>query len=169
MGNDTLDRFQLLEANELQLPHKCTVCGGFSGRKFIDFGAWVEFYGVIYICDQCLTGAARVVGCVPSSLYNTVEKQLAKTTKVISQLTEENGRLRSAVDSFRTIANPVIDTGSKFSLVDTNTNESLVNQTATATESRPVEQTNERGSSFVRVDDSNSTANTTLSELGLDI
>src|SRR5437762_1207005 len=159
MGSSTVDRFQLLEANQLELPHKCNVCGGFSGRKFVDFGAWVEFYGVVYICDQCFVGAAKVVGCVPAALYGSIEKKLDESSKVISQLIEENRRLRDAVDSLRIISNPIATSDSNSDLLTEFEGNTEPSRGSIAEgETGSTEQINERGSTLVRVDDNNSTA-----------
>lgn len=39
------------------LPHKCASCGcstNHDGRKYLDFGISIDFYGVLYICSQCI-------------------------------------------------------------------------------------------------------------------
>lgn len=37
------------------LPGKCSICGGmkYDGRKWIDFGLSIDWYGVVYLCTFC--------------------------------------------------------------------------------------------------------------------
>jgi len=99
----TVDRFQLIEQSQLQIPHKCSTCGGYSNRKFIDFGLYVEFYGNVYICDGCFLGAAKVVDCVPIANYDSAIQQIQEMQKVIAELITDNKGLRNAVDTLRRI------------------------------------------------------------------
>lgn len=102
----SVDRFQLLEVSQLLFPHKCSVCGGFSNRKFVDFGLDVEYHGKVYICEHCFVGAAKVVDCVPVEKYNQILQQNEELQAVIQQLIIENKGLRDAVDGFRIISSP---------------------------------------------------------------
>jgi hypothetical protein len=106
VNNTTVDRFQLLEHNNLVFPHKCAICGGFSdaeGRKFVDLGLEVDFFGRIYICTVCFPNAAKLVGYIPVEEFNKVKKFSFELTDVVKSLTNENRVLRDAVDSFRAI------------------------------------------------------------------
>jgi hypothetical protein len=106
MNNTTVDRFQLLEHNNLVFPHKCAICGGFSdaeGRKFVDLGLEIDFFGRIYICTICFPSAAELVGYIPVEEFDKVRKFGFELTDVVKSLTNENRVLRDAVDSFRAI------------------------------------------------------------------
>jgi hypothetical protein len=107
--NTTVSRFQIVEANQLQLPHRCATCGAFSsdgGRKYVTFDLWVEFYGNVYICTYCFLGAAGELGCVPVAKYNEAMLQRDEFKSVVTTLIEENRGLRDAVDSLRTLDRP---------------------------------------------------------------
>lgn len=57
-------RFQLLD-RPLIAPGKCAVCGT-TERAVVDFGAYVDWFGAIYLCVSCLTEAAATIGMVSS-------------------------------------------------------------------------------------------------------
>lgn len=59
----SVGRFQVLEHNQLIAPGKCAGCGGFTGRRFIDFGLELDYYGVVYLClETCFTEVANQIG-----------------------------------------------------------------------------------------------------------
>lgn len=55
-------RFQLVE-RPLIAPGKCAVCGT-TERAVVDFGAYVDWFGAIYLCVSCLAEAAATIGMV---------------------------------------------------------------------------------------------------------
>lgn len=50
---------------------KCANCGGFKedGRRYVDFGLFVDWYGVVFLCSICIKELATQLG-----LLNTEEK-----------------------------------------------------------------------------------------------
>jgi hypothetical protein len=56
-------------------PSKCVVCGSGpeAGRKFIDFGQQLEFYGAIYYCSDCMREVAMCVGFYPVAEFEKLE------------------------------------------------------------------------------------------------
>lgn len=178
MTNTSVGRFQLLDKNQLQLPHKCSVCGGTGlseERKFVDFDLWVEFYGVVYICDQCFRGAAEVVNCIPKSVYNMIKQQLTESQEVIKQLIRENGDLRNAVDAFRNLSGTNIGSGIKYWSPDMATEKAIDDDSTGIAEGEEgsVQQTDEQGPPLIHSNDSDAKPirlpADTFSELGLNI
>lgn len=53
-------RFKILE-RPASAPGKCAVCGSVE-RPVLDFGFDLDFYGVVYICVDCLREGASVAG-----------------------------------------------------------------------------------------------------------
>ncbi|SRR6266498_425763 len=169
---NSVDRFQILEANQLMFPHKCSVCGGFSDksgnkeRKFIDFGLDIEFYGKVYICTECFSSATSIVDCVPVEKYNSLEQQFKELSNVVSQLIEENGMLRSAVDTFRIISNN--EPGPNIVTISAIEDEERSDKGTAEGKKGFVKQTDERGSEDLH-SNVNAEPASTFSSLGLDI
>ena len=60
-------RFQLVP-RPLVAPGKCAVCGT-TERAVVDFGAYVDWFGAIYLCVSCLAEAAATIGMVSGDEY----------------------------------------------------------------------------------------------------
>lgn len=58
-------RFQLVD-RPLVAPGKCAVCGT-TERAVVDFGAYVDWFGAIYLCVSCLAEAAATIGMVSAN------------------------------------------------------------------------------------------------------
>jgi hypothetical protein len=113
MTNTTMDRFQILSISELTYPHKCATCGSFSGdnnKRYVDFGCFVEFYGTVYICTECFTGAIGQLDLIPTVQYEAALTQITELKAVVTTLIAENRTLRDAVDSLRNLNHPHPDT-----------------------------------------------------------
>lgn len=175
----TLDRFQLLEFSQLQGPHRCAVCGSFSGdggKKFIDFGLYVDFYGTVYICTGCFIGASSVVGYASQAKYSEALTQITEYQAVVASLIDENRSLRNAMDSLRTLDRPNPDTYSTPNPSEQEVKRqpdlyieatAELNKGITERESRSSESADVGGSKDVRSDDSQFTDSITA--LGLNI
>src|SRR3954466_860008 len=68
-----MSRYRILDVPDVA-PAKCANCGSSKndGRKYVDFGLQVDWYGVVYFCGLCLADIARDMG-----LFKQVEKALA--------------------------------------------------------------------------------------------
>lgn len=100
----SLSRFRILSYNELQYPHKCGTCGSFSGdngKRYVDFGCWVEYYGTVYICTECFLGATTELNVVPMSRFKSIEQNNAELQVVVQTLISENRALRDGIDHIR--------------------------------------------------------------------
>lgn len=59
------------------MPSHCAVCytQAKGNQDFIDFGASLDFYGAILICDLCIVNAALLVGYIPVAKFELAENQ----------------------------------------------------------------------------------------------
>lgn len=85
-------KFQLLDV-PLMSPGKCSNCGASKpdGRKYLDFGLTLEYYGVVYICTICLLEAARLV--FKDSDFTPVAESV-KTLEYYNTIIEELERIQ---------------------------------------------------------------------------
>lgn len=83
------------------LPSKCAVCGspGGDGRKFIDFGFDLDFYGTIYFCTNCLGECANTQGYATPDQYNYALSQNEELEFKLSQMEAENAIFRNSLNS----------------------------------------------------------------------
>lgn len=174
MTNTTIDRFQVLSHNELTYPHKCAICGSFSGdndKRFVDFGLFVEFYGQVYICTGCFSSAGKTIFPTVGEISDSAKAQIKELQAVITTLINENRILRDAVDDLRnSIANrpdsdsslvrvesgKVIEAGSDRRSEEpevSNTNTAGINTVGEEDKSGSPEQTHVEGSTHVREND----------------
>ena len=72
-----LSRFQLLQ-RPMVIPGHCAVCGT-PNRPVVDFGMTLEFYGAVYLCEVCLTEAARTIGMVTAEEFAKVKAGLSQS------------------------------------------------------------------------------------------
>lgn len=81
------------------LPGKCVICGsvGGDGRKFIDIGFELDFYGVIYFCEYCFSQTATGLGYIAPSLFKVIELENEELAYKVSLLEAENVKLRTAL------------------------------------------------------------------------
>lgn len=93
---DTLSqqRVKLLDY-PMAFPAKCAICGS-GTKKVVDFGLDIEFYGVVYFCEECVGTIAAVSGYA-----KPVEREypLAEVER------EEYERVRNILDSVCRILN----------------------------------------------------------------
>ena len=113
-------RIKLL-SNPDALPAKCAICGypGGDQRKFVDFGLDIDYYGVIYLCTDCMNEIAVGIGYLLPEVVTkiTAENELLKEALKVAQADQEIlYELRTHLGLFSgTIHGPVLDE----SLVDT--------------------------------------------------
>lgn len=84
--------------NPVALPGKCYYCGGVSKNHYIDTGIQIEFYGALYICNECFVTLADKMGYLNK---NDVKNLLDE----VSQLRDHNDLLLSTVDSLQDALN----------------------------------------------------------------
>lgn len=169
---NTVGRFQILEANQLQFPHRCATCGAFSsegGRRYITFDLWVEFYGTVYICTFCFLGAASEVGCVPEAKYNEAMTQRDEYKSVVDSLIKENRSLRDAMDSLRNLDRPDPDSYSypDISVPTIEPVAEIIDTKPAEREDRPIEQIDVGGREDIR--DNDSSLSDSFASIGLNL
>lgn len=83
-----LSRVQVLD-NPILAPGTCCLCGsaGGDGRKFIDFGKQLDWFGAVYFCSHCIAEVARSIGFIPVAAFD--------------QLYSENRDLQIAFDQLK--------------------------------------------------------------------
>lgn len=69
-----MSKYVILET-PMHQPGKCANCGSSKndGRKYIDFGTYVEWFGQLYLCGLCMRDAADTMG-----LFDTLKQELAE-------------------------------------------------------------------------------------------
>ncbi len=83
-------------------PAKCASCGSpysQDGRKYIDTHIHIDRYGRIYICTLCFDAIARELGYQSAETIHAQNDILIARAQKITELEDENARLRSALAS----------------------------------------------------------------------
>lgn len=90
-------RFQVLD-NPNALPGKCTLCGsvGGDGRKFVDFGMSLDYYGVVYFCTFCVTELAEAIGFISERRFNEIREAYNDLGRQYNSLLEEAREVENA-------------------------------------------------------------------------
>lgn len=92
------DKIQII-SNPTALPGTCVLCHGpGDGRKFLDFGLDIDFYGQVLFCDRCLTPVAEALNYVPFDEYKKCADILQEALDRGIALENDNNRLRSLLD-----------------------------------------------------------------------
>jgi hypothetical protein len=96
-------RVQVLDCAPVA-PGVCILCGIADGRKFVDFGKQVEWYGAVYFCSECIGEVARALGWVPVAEYNELLAEFKKLDAGTNILVREKEQIHNALATvFRTI------------------------------------------------------------------
>lgn len=91
-------KFKRVSSGELVLPGSCSSCGAIDVVEgFVDFGLSFEFYGVLYLCHNCVFEATQVFSNNP---YSKLEDQLVAAQEEIARLSANNQKLETLVDNF---------------------------------------------------------------------
>jgi hypothetical protein len=105
-------RFLFVEAPLQQLPHNCASCRRYDRPeperdghlKLLDFNVEIEFFGKIFICEDCLREIVNQLGWADEyqvKQYNGVKADLLEQVALLS---EENENLRNAVGNLSSVA-----------------------------------------------------------------
>lgn len=96
-------KFQFFTEPLQTLPHKCAGCSRYSSNdpdnplRFVSWNLDVEFYGVIYICVDCLRQMAERMGYMePKNVKSLIAKK-SQLIQDVSNLLNENMELRNAL------------------------------------------------------------------------
>lgn len=74
-----MSKYRIVDVPDLK-PSKCANCGSTKndGRKYIDFGLDIDWFGIVFICGMCLIDIAKNMG-------------------LFTRFIEENTRLRESI------------------------------------------------------------------------
>lgn len=81
-----MSKYKLLDAPHYK-PAKCANCGStkVDGRKYVDFGLEIAWYGIVYICTLCLDDIAKNIG-----LFDSYQATIEQLDKKINYLVNQN-------------------------------------------------------------------------------
>jgi hypothetical protein len=86
----------------IALPGKCSLCGASDnddGRKYVDIGFELDFYGVIYFCTHCFIQIADSIGYIAPEVNEVIYNDMARHANRVSELEAENVKLRVSLSS----------------------------------------------------------------------
>lgn len=93
-----------LESAPQALPGCCFKCSAGMGSRefFIDFEFSMDFYGAVYICNECLTEMAHTAGFITPVEAEAFKKQIAELETDKFQLEVRLQGLERGLDGLRT-------------------------------------------------------------------
>lgn len=103
-----MSKYRILDVPDVQ-PGKCANCGSSKndGRKYVDFGLHVDFYGAVYLCGWCLADIYKSLTSEDSkdTTPQVTEEQLLQVNQFFMKTLEEfkatYGQLESLVSNLR--------------------------------------------------------------------
>lgn len=108
--SDLNGRFRFIE-RPFPLPGKCAVCGNVQ-TPVVDFGATVDGYGAVLICQLCVQQAFSLlvkVGVVEVPQPVPVEDYLAVSETIHDGIKSALGDIRILLDAYNDLSNRVSD------------------------------------------------------------
>lgn len=143
-------KFSIVDS-PIALPGVCVVCGsaggiGGDGRKFIDFGYSLDFYGQFYFCTHCFTEPLNALSWANPEQTESLLKQVNSQAETISRLEAENVVLRGTLDQLKLLGVNVSDTVTSVPIVSHSPETIELEGSA---DTKPVEQSNKSGLSDV--------------------
>jgi len=94
------DYLEMLQMSKYQIsdvpmykPGKCANCGSSKGdgRKYVDFGLEIDWYGTLFLCGLCLTDVAETMGLFDK--YKEEIEKVKQSSFSIDVLREQGGHL----------------------------------------------------------------------------
>lgn len=83
-------------------PAKCIICSGTGlrdGRKFVDFGFNIDYYGALYFCQPCYADGIEKLGFFSPDQFNALHEKCTKILASYIVLEEDNAQYRNILDS----------------------------------------------------------------------
>lgn len=79
-----MSKYRVIDVPDVS-PGKCANCGASKndGRRYIDFGLHVDWYGAVFLCTSCLTDAA-----IHAGLFEEMEKRLQESVDAQNKIEE---------------------------------------------------------------------------------
>ena len=139
-----MSKYRILDMPNSQ-PGKCANCGAskVDGRKYIDFGLEVEWYGTVHICSLCLIDIAGAAGLfeelenkllqieLANSAYEELRDQGVELHGTVVQTFKEFEEYYARLHSLRVADNP--DSDSNLDSVETESNNSSISESESGT------------------------------------
>lgn len=104
------------ETSKFKIPDKylapnlcigCGVCdnGNVDGSStgMIDTGKDIDWFGVVYICKNCIKEMAQVFGLLTADDYEDIANKLAQNELELTVLQRDNHNLRQIVDGYKAL------------------------------------------------------------------
>lgn len=91
-------RIQILDI-PVAAPGVCSMCGssGGDGRKFLDYGKQLDWYGAVYFCTECVKEFSQAVDYIPVDAFNSQAQELTKLQINYDQLVKRNKAVENAL------------------------------------------------------------------------
>lgn len=89
-------RYSILDAPILE-PGTCFTCGSAGnddGRKFLDFGKQIDWFGAVYLCTECIREIAEALGFLPVDKFNELFDINKNLQISLDQANASNQRIR---------------------------------------------------------------------------
>lgn len=98
-----MTKYRILDAPDLK-PGKCANCGSCKkdGRKYVDFGLEVDWYGIVYLCGHCIHDIAKTMQASLVDKLETELKAMVEKAVTLEEVQEEGQQLfEKIVESFK--------------------------------------------------------------------
>lgn len=108
-GISNYSKFQVVVEPLQQIPHKCAGCFRYTNNnpddplKFITWNLDVEFYGVVFVCVDCIREILNQLGGANAKQVRDFKEVLHNQAGVIHELSDENMRLRNALGNLELV------------------------------------------------------------------
>lgn len=79
------------------IPACCLFCPGSAREQYIDTGAQMDYYGAVYICDQCVIAMASQLGCATPERTSQYDRRFKELTNEKFELLKRVAGLEAAV------------------------------------------------------------------------
>jgi hypothetical protein len=85
-----MSKYRILQMPD-QKPSKCANCGStkVDGRKYVDFGLEVDFFGIVFLCEYCLEDIAKNMGLYTAH-DKTIQNLIKSNEKLKAQIIQGN-------------------------------------------------------------------------------
>jgi len=149
-------KYQILVGPLQQLPHKCVGCGSFGeldpapirpATRFVDTGAFIEYFGCVYICETCFTEMANQFDFWSDAQVQEIKQTAERYLTQLKEALRQNEELRHAVASISSAVGVDSSIISSDSVSDSSEREELISsESSSEGESSPPAESDESNS-----------------------
>jgi hypothetical protein len=104
-------RVQVIDV-PLLAPGSCVLCGtvGGDGRKFLDFGKSIKWYGAVYFCTECFREFAEGAGFIPVATFDKLHNEFRELQVKFDQMQAKYKPVADVLEQFSSnnVADPPI-------------------------------------------------------------